>query len=459
MWRLLPVLALCGMPALCADVCGGLPTGDPKALHFWGGTDKQPPPVSFQLSVRRGGPAFRVTVRPLAFDLKGNGVAVHAGDIEVARCQDGKQLELLPIMAWQPIDFGASFHADDINFDGYLDFSVLTEFAGSFRSRSYWVYDPGSGLFVENELTRKLGENCLGSEWHGGCWKASHIDFDQNKREIRADYILSFAACSPTGYSGDRYSVKDNHLILIHKEEVTSDNCKVTFSDLIGGTMRVTGIRLFKPPHPHSEAPPSPSADAESPNSRKLVASVSGDLLYERPLDSHQEGLFSNTGERHQVGASQFVLPDAVDITGIRWYGYYNCKINPVGTSPVFDIRFFRDNNGLPSPEPIYSQQVQARVRETTARIVLDPKFGRYYEVYVYTVDSLPPLSIPAGQHTWISISEAPSSCDWLWNRSTGETGISAWGGGENSRLSKWTQLKDSLAFALYGRKIGPLTH
>jgi hypothetical protein len=106
------------MPALWADVCGGLPTGDPKALNFWGGTDKLPPPASFQLSVKRGGPAFRITVRPLAFDYKRNGVAVHAGDIEVARCQDGKQLQVLPILAWQPINFGASFHADDINFDG-----------------------------------------------------------------------------------------------------------------------------------------------------------------------------------------------------------------------------------------------------------------------------------------------------------------------------------------------------
>jgi len=172
---------------------------------------------------------------------------VHAGDIEVARCQDGKQLQSLPVMAWQPINFGRSFHVEDLNFDGYLDFSVLTEFAGKFRSRSYWVYDPGSGLFVENELTRKLGENCLGSEWHSGCWKAYQIDFDQNKREIRAHYMLGFAVCpiSSTDYSGDRYRVKHNRLILIHREEVTSDNCKVTYSDLISGTMRVTQVLRF----------------------------------------------------------------------------------------------------------------------------------------------------------------------------------------------------------------------
>jgi len=148
-------------------------------------------------------------------------------------------------MAWQPLNFGDSFEALDINFDGYRDLSVLTDFAGKFTSRSYWVYDPRSGIFVENELTRKLGENCLGSEWHGGCWKASQIDFDQNEREIRTYYMLPFAVCRIADYSGDRYIVKNNQLILIHKEEVTSDNCKVTYSDLVNGTMRVTQVLRF----------------------------------------------------------------------------------------------------------------------------------------------------------------------------------------------------------------------
>src|SRR5262249_13822004 len=119
-----------------------------------------PPPRSYRLSAREGGPAFRITVRSLPFG--GSDALVHAGDIEVARCQDGKPLQSLPFMAWQPLDFGESFEALDINFDGYLDVSVLTEHAGKFHSRSYWVYDANSGSFIENELTRALGENCLG---------------------------------------------------------------------------------------------------------------------------------------------------------------------------------------------------------------------------------------------------------------------------------------------------------
>ncbi len=109
------------------------------------------------------------------------------------------------------------------------------------------MYDPGSGLFVENELTRELGENWLGAAWHGGCWKAASIDVDPVKKEIRTFYILSFGLCpiSSGDFRGDRYQVKNNRLVLIHKEEITSDNCRATYSDLVNGTMRVTEIRRF----------------------------------------------------------------------------------------------------------------------------------------------------------------------------------------------------------------------
>lgn len=134
MWQRLCVLALCGMSALWADVCDGLPAGPPKGQEYSDIFADTPHTLSFKLSVKPGGPAFRITVRPFSHEIfKGRqqhgSELIHAGDIEVARCQDGKQLQLLPIMAWQPLDFAPTFHAEDINFDGYLDFFVLTEYA------------------------------------------------------------------------------------------------------------------------------------------------------------------------------------------------------------------------------------------------------------------------------------------------------------------------------------------
>jgi len=192
--------------------------------------------------------------------------------------------------------------------------------------------------------------------------KASSIDCDQNKREISANYIPFFAACPPDDYRGDRYRVEDNRLILVHKEELSSDNCTLTTSDLIRSTM-VTRVVRYKPGPGLAAADPSPEpppSDPQPPNSRELVASVRGDILYEHPLDDHREGLLSNARERRQVGAGQFVFSDKVFITGIRWYGYYTC--NPARASRLLRSVFTRTRTGYQPPcPPVYDEKMICR--------------------------------------------------------------------------------------------------
>ena len=267
MWRLLSVLTLCGMPALYADVCGGLPTGFPKwaaagwPLNKMGRCCADPKddlhPVSFRLSVKQGGPAFRITVGAFLHELADR--PIHAGDIEVARCQDGNRLQTLPIMADEPLGYASTFHADDINLDGYLDFSVVTEFTGSNGDmRSYWVYDPGTGIFIQNEFTHELRCGSVAvtskygdtaSEIGETCWGAADIDFDPEKHEISRRYFGgAMGDCPNTGEGkGERYRVVNNRLILIHKQEFELEPkpCTVTEWDLIGGTMRITKVRRY----------------------------------------------------------------------------------------------------------------------------------------------------------------------------------------------------------------------
>src|SRR5271170_3566801 len=110
MWRRLFVLALCGMPMLWADACDGLPAAPPKGSDLFGPNQA----LSFKLSVKSGGTAFRITVRPLWRLNEDKHIVIddtHAGDIEVARCQDGAPLQVLPIAADQPLTFGATFQA------------------------------------------------------------------------------------------------------------------------------------------------------------------------------------------------------------------------------------------------------------------------------------------------------------------------------------------------------------
>jgi hypothetical protein len=155
---------------LWADVCDGLPTRPRKVEDLFGSNE----PRSFKLSVTSGGTAYRITVRPLWRLTEDHHLIPynddHGGDIEVARCQDGGLLQVLPITPGDPIDFGSTFQAEDLNLDGYLDFSVITETSGTGGDlRSYWVYDPSSGIFVQNEFTRDL--RCGSVETNGGaCW-------------------------------------------------------------------------------------------------------------------------------------------------------------------------------------------------------------------------------------------------------------------------------------------------
>lgn len=227
------MLALCAMPMLWADVCDGLPSGPPKSPR-----ELPHEPLSFALTVKSGGPAFRITVRPM-WQRKGERVIMvdnHSGDIEVARCQDGKMLQVLPLVSDYPLE-AYSFHADDINFDGYLDFSVVREFAASSGDRrSYWIYDPGSQLFVENEVTREL------AEWWG------FTDFDAAKHEVVRRYSGFMRGCPGTTVGDEeRYLVDNNRLRLRHKQETRREAewCTVTDSEMTGGVMRVTGVRRF----------------------------------------------------------------------------------------------------------------------------------------------------------------------------------------------------------------------
>ena len=158
---------------------------------------------------------------------------------------------MLPIMASQPINFASTFKAYDINFDGYLDFAVLAEFGAKWGRELWWIYDPDTGRFVQNQLARELGD-----------LKTNGYQIDSQKHEIIAENLMFGCPSLVT-----RYRVADNHLITVHQETgmqtIENDSgqrnlpagvpCTVTVSDLVGGTMRVTEVRRFIDGEPLSE--------------------------------------------------------------------------------------------------------------------------------------------------------------------------------------------------------------
>jgi len=170
---------------MAAHVCRGLSEvgttlNGPQLAPGWMGSR----PVrlertrTFRVSVKAGGPAFRITISLRS--LPESNALVHAADLEVVRCKDGDPVQSVSIMARQPIKFARTLHASDINFDGYLDLAVVNEFAATSGSERWLLFDPSRGRFVENKLTQKLDE-----------LKTNGYDLDPNKHEIIAHGLMA----------------------------------------------------------------------------------------------------------------------------------------------------------------------------------------------------------------------------------------------------------------------------
>jgi hypothetical protein len=152
-----------------------------------------------------------------------------AGEIEIARCEDGQRLQTLPIMASQEIGW-QNLRAFDINFDGYLDLSMLVEVGSTYGSQAWWLYDPVSRQFVQNHLTRQLA-----------ALRSNEYRVDRKKHEIAVSNIRASCPSLTT-----RYRVEANRLVMIHAETfVQGTPCTVTFFDRVDGRMKVTAVRRY----------------------------------------------------------------------------------------------------------------------------------------------------------------------------------------------------------------------
>lgn len=53
-------------------------------------------------------------------------------------------------------DISPSIELEDINFDGYPDIKMVTDFGGKFSDYNYWLFDKQSGRFISNSLSRQM---------------------------------------------------------------------------------------------------------------------------------------------------------------------------------------------------------------------------------------------------------------------------------------------------------------
>jgi len=228
----------------CADVCEALPSAPSAEAHRleWGSRS-----YVYRLTVNPKVAPFRITIRPIRVLKDSQTDFVHTADIEVASCRDGKRLQLLPVTSWETPNFASTFHAEDVNFDGYLDFAMVAEFGALFHKDWWWVYDPDSAKFVNNDLTRVLS-----------ALSANEIVIDSQNKQIIARQVS--ASC---GRTQDRYRVIDDTLVFQHQEvaDFRPGGCSVGVWDRVDGVMQMTTVR--KPVGAESDSPRSPPIQHE----------------------------------------------------------------------------------------------------------------------------------------------------------------------------------------------------
>jgi hypothetical protein len=136
-------------------------------------------------------------------------------------------------------------------------------------------------------------------------------------------------------------------------------------------------------------------------------------IIYQQALlNSGDAGPFSELDG--QQSADNFTLSSAATVGGAEWFGsYLNLNRLPAGTTSVsFHVRFFQDSGGTPLTNPFYDRAVSATVTDTG---MLSPSGT---ELYQFSADSLPPVTIPGGAQTWVSIVESDASTpvnNWEW--------------------------------------------
>jgi hypothetical protein len=233
--RFSTALLMCGTLANAANVCHGVANAPHMLNHFPDDEIEKHPSVadhpisrSFRLSLKADGPEFLVTIRSVPLPDQPTH-PVRTGEIIIARCEDGTGRQTLPVMGWQAIGVG-NLRTFDINFDGYLDLSILMEVGSTYGSQLWWIYDPASGKFVQNHLTRELSNI-----------RSNGYSIDTRKHEIAFSNLRADCPSLTT-----RCRIEPPGLLTVHEETaVQGVPCIVTFLDRVNGTMKVTAVRRF----------------------------------------------------------------------------------------------------------------------------------------------------------------------------------------------------------------------
>jgi hypothetical protein len=192
------------------------------------------PPFVKTVEVHPGLPfEVRVLPTPVQSGEVGNGPH-RIARVEVYRRGRSKPLQTLEVTGYSTPFYLQFSRFEDANFDGYADLLIGNDGGAKWSGYQVFLYDPASGTFVENALSRELSEHLGGQE----------LEFHRLDGEIEVSHLVFGCQSAPVT---ETFEVKDSHLRQVQRQDLVreKDGCyRVTRRALDGGLREIYRQRV-----------------------------------------------------------------------------------------------------------------------------------------------------------------------------------------------------------------------
>lgn len=184
------------------------------------------PPFAKTVEVHPGLPPLEIRVIPAAAS---EDPKAPLGRIEISRQDDPAPFQTITVTGeGYPLHLTFS-EFEDANFDGYTDLLLCNRGGAKWGGYAIYFYDPVSGTFVQNGLSREMSERLQGNG----------LEFDRATGEIRVAHLVF--GCPEKVPVSETYVIEGDHLRRTGLEDLLrgEDGCyRVTRRILPGGALR-----------------------------------------------------------------------------------------------------------------------------------------------------------------------------------------------------------------------------
>jgi hypothetical protein len=177
--------------------------------------DQQVAPFVKTAQVHPGMPPLEVRITPGLPSAKEGTAPYPIGRVEISRQGEPKPFQTLTVTGNSPRDLTLS-RFEDANFDGYADLLLGHDHGAKWEGYEIHLYDPASGTFVENDLSREMSEQLRGQ----------NLYFHPGTREIELTSLMS--GCQ-NGSMAEKLAIHGSHLRVIERTDRvrTQEGCYV----------------------------------------------------------------------------------------------------------------------------------------------------------------------------------------------------------------------------------------